>query len=277
MNEEPTVEQVQKWAHSFGGVVDAYDRARPTYPREAAQWMVGQQAATVLELGAGTGKLTAQLIELGHDVVATDPDRAMLDRLVQHLPEARTIVASAEDLPLGADAYDVVVAAQAFHWFDLDRALPEIARVLKPGGHLALVWNTRDESIPWVRRLGRIIGTQEQLDEPTQVLTESDLFGDVEQASFSHWQQIDRKSIQDLVLSRSNVAVLDEEARAAKLAEVVAFYDDYGRGMDGMQLPYVTRCFRVAVTKDERVGDDEYAEAGPSDGTDTDTLLIDFR
>src|SRR5262249_41025326 len=67
MNEEPTVEQVQQWAHSFGGVVDAYDRARPTYPREAAQWLVGQEAATVLELGAGTGKLTAQLVELGHD------------------------------------------------------------------------------------------------------------------------------------------------------------------------------------------------------------------
>ena len=279
MNEEPGAEQVQKWAHSFGGVVDAYDRARPTYPREAAQWLVGQEAATVLELGAGTGKLTAQLVELGHDVVATDPDRAMLDRLVRNLPEARTIVASAEDLPLGDRAYDVVVAAQAFHWFDLDRALPEIARVLKPGGHLSLVWNTRDESIPWVRRLGAIIGTQEQVEAPG-ALADSELFGQVEEASFSHWQQIDRKSIQDLVLSRSNIAVLDEEARAAKLAEVVAFYDDFGRGMDGMQLPYVTRCFRARVAdrpEDHAADEATTGEGGPSDGTDTDTLLIDFR
>jgi ubiquinone/menaquinone biosynthesis C-methylase UbiE len=281
MNEVPDVDQMRQWAHSFGGVVEAYDRARPTYPREAAEWLIGQEAATVLELGAGTGKLTAQLMDLGHDVVATDPDRAMLDRLSRNLPEARTIVASAEELPMGDRAYDVVVAAQAFHWFDLDRALPEIARVLKPGGHLALVWNTRDESIPWVRRLGRIIGTQEQLDEPAQVLTDSELFGEVEQASFTHWQQVDRKSIQDLVLSRSNVAVLDEEGRAAKLAEVLALYDDYGRGMDGMQLPYVTRCFRVAVADrpEDRAGDAE-GEAdggGPSDGTDTDMLLIDFR
>jgi SAM-dependent methyltransferase len=271
------------WAHSFGGVVDAYDRARPTYPREAVEWLVGQQAATVLELGAGTGKLTALLAELGHDVVATDPDQTMLERLTRNLPEVRTIVASAEDLPVGAQAYDVVVAAQAFHWFDLDRALPEIARVLKPGGHLALVWNTRDESIPWVRRLGRIIGTQEQLDEPAGVLGDSALFGDVDQATFSHWQQIDRKSIQDLVLSRSNVAVLDEEGRAAKLAEVLAFYDDFGRGMDGMQLPYVTRCFRVPVApRDEPTGDSDVSDqeangSGPSDGTDTDMLLIDFR
>src|SRR5215210_2894315 len=114
MNDQPDAEQVRAWAHSFGGVVDAYDRARPTYPREAAEWLVGQDAATVLELGAGTGKLTAELIALGHDVVATDPDQAMLDRLSRNLPETRTIVASAEDLPFGADAYDVVVAAQAF-------------------------------------------------------------------------------------------------------------------------------------------------------------------
>ena len=112
---------------------------------------------------------------------------------------------------------------------------------------LGLVWNWRDDSIPWVRRLGTIIGTQEQLAEPAQALDDSGLFGPVEEARFTHWQQVDRKSIQDLVLSRSNVAVLDEEARAAKLAEVVAFYDDYGRGMDGMQLPYVTRCFRATV------------------------------
>jgi ubiquinone/menaquinone biosynthesis C-methylase UbiE len=283
MNDEPTREQVQAWAHSFGGVVDAYDRARPTYPREAAAWLVGQDAATVLELGAGTGKLTSQLVDLGHDVVATDPDPAMLARLQRNLPEARTIEASAEELPVGDRAFDVVVAAQAFHWFDLDRALPEIARVLKPGGRLSLVWNWRDDSIPWVRRLGALIGTQEQQDDPTAAIGASDDFGDVEESTYSHWQQVDRKSIQDLVLSRSNVAVLDEEARAAKLAEVVAFYDDYGRGMDGMQLPYVARCYRATVA--ERPGPEDDAsdvdrdESGgsPSDGTDTDTLLIDFR
>jgi SAM-dependent methyltransferase len=287
MNEEPTGEQVPAttpdWAHSFGGVVDAYDRARPTYPREAAAWLVGQDAATVLELGAGTGKLTAQLVDLGHDVVATDPDQAMLDRLSRNLPEVRTLEAHAEELPVGDRAYDAVVAAQAFHWFDLDRALPEIARVLKPGGRIGLVWNQRDESIPWVRRLGTIIGTQEQLDEPALALTGSGLFGEVQEASFVHWQQVDRKSIQDLVLSRSNVAVLDDAGRAAKLAEVVAFYDEYGRGMDGMQLPYITRCFRAAVL--DRLDDgepsdettDEPSGRESSDGTDTDMLLIDFR
>jgi SAM-dependent methyltransferase len=274
-------------ARSFGGVADAYDRGRPSYPREAAAWLVGDQPVTALELGAGTGKLTETLVELGHDVHATEPDEQMLALLEQRLPDVRTSQASAEEIPAPDASYDVVVSAQAFHWFDLDRALPEIARVLKPGGRLALVWNQRDERIPWVRKLGAIIGTQDQLREPAEALVTSTRFGFVEDRVFRHWQVVDRESIRDLVLSRSNVAVLDEEGRAAKLAEVLAFYDDYGRGMDGMQLPYEARCFRAVVVdppKVERVsadGDPSEAADGStapvSDGADTDMLLIDFR
>ena len=286
-----------RWARSFGPVAAAYDRGRPGYPRESAAWLVGRDRAQVLELGAGTGKLTAELVALGHDVHATDPDEAMLAILTERVPEARTSVAAAEELPLADRSVDVVVAAQAFHWFDLDRALPEIARVLRPGGHLSLVWNQRDERIPWVKRLGRLIGTQEQESDPAQPLVESGRFGFVEEQQFQIWQDVNRESILDLVRSRSNVAVLDDEAREAKLAEVLAFYDDYGRGMDGMQLPYVTRCFRATVLgspgaddgadpegTDERDvagaadADSPGSEAtGPSDGTDTDLLLIDFR
>jgi ubiquinone/menaquinone biosynthesis C-methylase UbiE len=271
-------------ARSFGGVADAYDRGRPTYPREAAAWLVGDQPVTVLELGAGTGKLTETLVELGHDVHATEPDEQMLAILEQRLPDVRTSQASAEEIPAPDGSYDVVVSAQAFHWFDLDRALPEIARVLKPGGRLALVWNQRDERIPWVRKLGAVIGSQEQLREPAAALVASNRFGFVEDSVFRHWQVVDRESIQDLVLSRSNVAVLDEDGRAAKLAEVLAFYDDYGRGMDGMQLPYEARCFRAVVVdppESEQVSADgapgEASRAPVSDGADTDMLLIDFR
>jgi len=276
------------WAHSFGSVADAYERGRPTYPAEAVRWMLGERPLTVLELGAGTGKLTRVLTELGHDVHATDPDAAMLQILEQQLPGVRTARASAEDIPLGNDSVDAVIAAQAFHWFDLDRALPEVARVLRPSGRLCLVWNMRNEKIPWVRRLGSIIGTQEQLRDPAQALIFSELFGFVEDREFTHWQTIDRQSVQDLVLSRSNVAVLDEDARAAKLAEVLAFYDEFGRGMDGMQLPYVTRCFRADVLErppgdtgdvGDRESGDEAASSDdpPPDGPDDDMLLIDFR
>jgi ubiquinone/menaquinone biosynthesis C-methylase UbiE len=291
-------------ARYFGGVAEAYERGRPTYPRAAAAWLAGTQPVTVLELGAGTGKLTAELVALGHDVHATDPDPAMLEVLARRLPDVRRSVAAAEEIPLPDGSVDVVVCAQSFHWFDLERALPEIARVLRRGGRLAVVWNQRDERIPWVRRLGALLGTQDHLRQPAEPIVQSALFGFVEDATFRFWHTIHRDSIQDLVLSRSNIAVLDEDGRAAKLAEVLAFYDDYGRGMDGMQLPYVASCFRATVVQPPRRAPEpatEDAPAGPpatdegrptgaddpapdddlhhgiSDGTDTDMLLIDFR
>jgi ubiquinone/menaquinone biosynthesis C-methylase UbiE len=282
MDEEQGIEEsgaaAPDWAHSFGGVADAYERGRPTYPVEAVDWLLDDQPLTVLELGAGTGKLTRVLVERGHDVHATDPDEAMLTILEEQLPGVRTAVASAEEIPLPDNSVDAVVAAQAFHWFDLDRALPEIARVLRPEGRICLLWNQRDETIPWVRRLGGLIGTQEQLRDPAEALIFSELFGFVEDHEFSHWQTVDRRSIQDLVLSRSNVAVLDEEGRRAKLAEVVAFYDDFGRGMDGMQLPYVTACFRAQVLERPSYDGSKGDDGGPDgEGPDDDMLLIDFR
>jgi ubiquinone/menaquinone biosynthesis C-methylase UbiE len=282
-------EQAPDWAHSFGGVADAYDRGRPSYPREAAAWLVGRDAATVLELGAGTGKLTRQLVALGHDVHATEPDADMLAVLERDLPATRATQAPAEELPVQDHSVDVVVAAQSFHWFDHERALAEFARVLRPGGHVALVWNYRDERIPWVRRLGHLIGTQEQVvSASADPLVLSEQFGYVEESSFTHWQQINRESLQDLVLSRSNIATLDEADRAARLAEVVAFYDDFGRGIDGMQLPYVAHCYRAQLLSrpGERADDpDGDGPAGPptepptdrDDGGDSDLLLIDFR
>jgi len=273
-------------ALSFGGVVDAYDRGRPTYPREAAVWLTGDAPVSVLELGAGTGKLTEQLVALGHDVHATDPDAAMLGRLAARLPDVRTSQSSAEEIPSGDRSYDVVVCAQAFHWFDLDRALPEIARVLKPGGRLSMVWNERDERVPWVRKLGAIIGRQDQLREPAAALEGSSLFDEAEEAEFRFRQQVDQHTIKDLVLSRSNISTLSPEERDSRLDAVAALYADYGRGMDGMQLPYTARCFRSRVldrpasysgTTETSSVPEETQPMRTSDGSETDMLLIDFK
>jgi ubiquinone/menaquinone biosynthesis C-methylase UbiE len=288
-------------ARCFGSVVDAYERGRPGYPVEAVRWLTGDEPLSVLELGAGTGKLTRELVALGHDVHATDPDPAMLDVLANNYVVTRISQTTAEEIPVPDSTFDIVVAAQAYHWFDHDRALPEIARVLKRGGSLSLVWNTRDERIPWVRRLGRVIGSQEQGAGPHEELESSPYFGPVERESFKHWQAIDRSSIQDLVLSRSNIATLSADEREAKLREVLAFYDDFGRGMDGMRLPYVTECYRAVVgIKPKSDGEDtegqaaEYvgeatvpvalADAGerpdttePPTDDDSGVLLIDFR
>ena len=239
-------------ARSFGGVADSYDRGRPSYPVDAVKWLVGAEPCSVLELGAGTGKLTEVLVGLGHDVFATDPDDAMLDILSEKLPDVRATSGTAEQIPTGDSLYDVVVVGQAFHWFDHAKALAEIGRVLRTDGRLAVVQNERDERIPWVRKLGRLIGkqtgrTEEGGFDPTPILDDSGFFSAVEAQTFRHWQVVDRHSIQDLAQSRSNIATLEPEAQDQKRREVLAFYDDYGRGMDGMQLPYNCRAWRVQV------------------------------
>lgn len=263
-------------ALSFGAVADAYDRARPSYPREAVAWLAGTAPRSVLELGAGTGKLTEQLVALGHTAVATDPLAPMLRRLVARLGGVPAAQAAAERIPLRGRSVELVVAAQSFHWFDLERALPEIARVLRPGGQIALVWNIRDETVPWVRRLGNVIGTAEQLTDPTNALLASNLFGYVDSATFRFWQPLDRDLLRDLVASRSRIATMSQAGRERVLARVDELYDSYGRGADGMLLPYVTKCFKAVV----RAPADEEAPEDPgpveSDGTDPDSLLIDF-
>ena len=267
---------------SFGNAADRYDRARPSYPLEAAAWLVGARPARVLELGAGTGKLTAQLVALGHEVVATDPDDRMLRLLAARVPGAHACTGAAERIPVASRSVDVVVAAQSFHWFDRPKALPEIARVLRPGGVLALVWNVRDEGIPWVRRLGRLIGTQERQHDPVVLLGDDPHFGFVDDASYRHWQTLDRDGLVDLVASRSNIAMMAADERAETLREVAEMYDGYGRGHDGMRLPYVTHCYRTAVRmqdpRDEAQPDEETAEVTPAPPPeDPGTLLIDFR
>ncbi|RYC10585.1 class I SAM-dependent methyltransferase [Nocardioides zhouii] len=269
-------------ARSFGAVAEAYDRGRPAYPAEAVAWLTGGEAKVVLELGAGTGKLTRQLVDAGHAVFATDPDEAMLEVLRERVPEVSARTATAEDIPANDRSVDVVVVAQAFHWFDHEVALPEIARVLKPGGHVALVWNSRDERIPWVRKMGDLLGRQDLDTSSAQQLVQSDLFGFMEETTFKHWQEVNRETVIDLARSRSSFAMMDDAGQHEHLDEVRAFYADYGRGMDGMQIPYVTRCYRaVVIDRDEQTTSDDGdpSQEGPvvSDGTDTDMLLIDFR
>jgi SAM-dependent methyltransferase len=285
-------------ARSFGLVADAYDRGRPSYPADAAAWLVSRKHARVLELGAGTGKLTEHLRAAGHDVIATDPSTEMLARLGRHDPEARRLGAVAEQIPLASRSVDVVVAGQAFHWFHLADALPEIARVLRPGGHLAVVWNARDERIPWVRRLGSIIGSGGQETDPTEAIDESAMFTSVESRTFRFWQPLTPDLLRDLVASRSMVATMSEAGRARVLAQVEEFYHDYGRGPDGLVLPYLTRAFRTTVlpwavqhqeeatapeppggrssSGSSRLADPDGRRIHP-DEVDTDSLLIDFR
>jgi len=277
-------------ARSFDRVAEAYERARPGYPEEAARWLLaeaGERPLHVLELGAGTGKLTAGLIALGHRVTALDPAGGMLAQLRTGLPPARPVVAVAEALPLADASVDAVVAAQAYHWFDHARAIPEITRVLRPGGTLGLVWNDTDRRIPWVRRLESLLGGPHEMPDPTAELDDTGLFEVVEARRFRFWQPMGRDGLRDLAQSRSAVATLGEEERTRTLEEVDALYDSYGRGPDGMLLPYDTFAYRTKVlpfARHQRTGPQQTdpspprrTDPEPQDGTDPDSLLIDFR
>ncbi len=269
-------------ARSFGRVVDAYDRARPQYPDDAVAWLLGDAPRRVVELGAGTGKLTSQLVTAGHKVLATDPSEPMARRLAQRVPAAQPALATAEQIPVLSGSADAVISAQAFHWFDVDVALTQAARVLRTGGTLALLWNHRDERVPWVRRLGRILSHPETQDDPTAAIDDSGLFEQVERKTFRFWQPTTRDSLRELVTSRSYVATMSESGRADVLAQVDELYAEYGRGADGMLMPYVTTAYRTSALPWAQTDAPEERSAAPARRTggqalDTDSLLIDFR
>jgi SAM-dependent methyltransferase len=230
---------------AFADVAGAYERGRPGYPEAAVRWLVGGEACDVVDLGAGTGKLTRSLVALGHRVTAVEPLEEMRSQLTAVVPDVDVLAGSAEAIPLPDSFADVVVSAQAFHWFDHDNALPDIARVLRPGGRIALVWNSRDDRDAWMARLSDIIGNETiQESDVVPVLDASGLFGPVETAVFAFEQMLDRDGLLDLVLSRSYLAKLPPTEREPVLGAVGALYDD--TVTDGsVRLAYVTECFRA--------------------------------
>ena len=236
-------------ARSFGAVAAAYDAGRPTFPADALTWILGPGRLQLLDLGAGTGKLSKVAASLGHDVVAVDPSEEML-ALCRRVPGVDTMVGAAESIPLAHASVDAVLVGQAFHWFDHARALPEIARVLRPHGVLGLLWNHHDTVVPWVRRLHRAIIGEDFLagnDEfdPMPILLQSDLFSMVETARFRHWHDLDRNGLRQLAQSHSRVAVLTESRRESVLEQIDAIYESTARPPEPLRMPYFTNCYRT--------------------------------
>ncbi len=233
-------------ATSFAGVADAYERSRPGYPDDAVRWLVGESSLDVVDLGAGTGKLTRSLVALGHRVTAVEPLPEMIAYLRAAVPTATAVEGGAEAIPLPDASADVVVCAQAFHWFDHGPALREIARVLRLGGTIALVWNTRDEREPWVAQLSEEALATEGFEERDAAapIAASGLFEPVQRAAFPHVQQLDRAGLVDLVVSRSYCAALTPEERRPVLDGVERIFEEHQAG-GLVALPYVTECFRA--------------------------------
>ncbi|GAB3242556.1 class I SAM-dependent methyltransferase [Kineosporia babensis] len=143
---------------SFGANATTYDSIRPDWPATTVHWLTAttDQRLDVIDLGAGTGKLTRTLVDLGHRVTAVEPSPGMYDVLVSAVPQATAVQAPAESIPLPDHSADVVTVAQAWHWFAQPEAALEVARVLRPGGLLAIAWHERDQDVPWVQELNEL-------------------------------------------------------------------------------------------------------------------------
>jgi SAM-dependent methyltransferase len=244
---DPSDPDTVRAARSFGAAASVYGSARPGYPIEAVEWLVGD-ARRVLDLGAGTGRLTEALVSLDRDVIAVDPIEEMLEELEIRVPGVPRILGTAEDLPVEDAFVDAVVVGQAWHWFLRERAVPEIARVLRPGGVLGLAWNVRDPSAEWLREAGEIM--HEQHDASASFADSVRIgapFGPIESHRTDWVERMSRARFLDLVRSRSHWLTASEDEQRAVIAAVETLLDTHPdvTGADELAVPYVTHCFRT--------------------------------
>jgi ubiquinone/menaquinone biosynthesis C-methylase UbiE len=235
-------------ARGFEAGAAAYELARPGYPDEALAILAEQlgvgPGTAVCDLAAGTGKLTRRLVEAGATVVAVEPVEAMRRQLLEVLPDIEAVEGTAEAIPLPDSSVDVVTIAQAFHWFDAPAALADIARVLRPGGAMALLWNERDESSAWVAEMSRLIKWHDRTVSRYQhvswpdIVAESGRFDGLEERTIAWDQPMTRAVLADRVRSISYIAVMPVPERERLAAEVTTLV---GRLPEPFPMPYTCR------------------------------------
>jgi ubiquinone/menaquinone biosynthesis C-methylase UbiE len=226
--------------------------SRRPYPEAVPGWMVGEQRAKVLDVGCGNGAFTQMLHERGHEVFAIDRHLDAVAVLPERLGTHLHVVGQVESLPYLSCHFDVVTASQSLHRFAPGLALTEMARVLKPGGHLAVAYNTRDDTVPWVRRL---ITLMQQADpdamtgdygiDSVDAVAESPYFVELERRNFRNWLPITRAGLLAMVERRPTTAGLEPDVRDQLLAEVGGLYDSSARAPEPLLLPYQASCWRA--------------------------------
>ncbi|NNN02039.1 MAG: class I SAM-dependent methyltransferase [Acidimicrobiaceae bacterium] len=247
-----TVDEWSRQRLGEGGFNDGslYDSARPTYPHDAIEFLVsslGVDASThVLDLGAGTGIFTRQILKFTSKVTAVEPSRSMRETLERTTPAIRVLAGRDTEIPLEDSSVGVVFVAQAFHWFDVEASLVEMHRVLVKGGGLGLIWNERDESVQWVGDLGRVM--QWDVRQPYRVGTDfSDQirrgpFENIERRRFVHDQILDHEGLYRRVLSTSYISLMEDVEVSQLMQKVERVVSSLA---DPVSLPYVTDVYRA--------------------------------
>jgi MOSC domain-containing protein YiiM/SAM-dependent methyltransferase len=237
-------------AKGFAAGADAYERGRPEYSPEAIDALVRELAIgpgkRVLDLAAGTGKLTRQLEPTGAELVAVEPVAEMRAKLVAASPDVEALEGTAEAIPLPNHSVDAVVVGQAFHWFDGIRAASEIRRVLRSDGALGLVWQARNPMRPWIERLNEIIDRADDGHPRFRTMAwreafdRTALFDPLQTVTFETVHRATPKTMIDRVASISYVAAMSETRRERVLDEVRELLrtDPDTAGSDVIELPY---------------------------------------
>lgn len=231
----------------FGAAAADYVAGRPDYPADLVAWLLGD-ARDVVDVGAGTGKLTAALVGGGRRVTAVEPDAGMLDALRVEVPAATAVIGAAQRLPLPDASADAVVLGQAWHWVEVVAASREAGRVLRPGGALGLIWNVRDSRVPWVRALGGIMrgSAAEEAIEHDAVRVGAP-FGALERREGRWTRPLTVDQVLAMAASRSYVIALrpdDREALLGGIRTLLATHPDTA-GRERVELPYRTVAFRT--------------------------------
>ena len=247
-----------RYGSSFGAVAAAYAEHRPDYAEAAVRWALEPAPGVprVLDLGAGTGKLTAALVAIGADVTAVEPDPSMLAELRRLLPGVRSLSGRAEVIPLPDASVDAVVVGQALHWFDMAVAGPEIFRVLTPGGVLAGLWNVDDDRVDWVAGLEQVSGGSAAVtlsawhaqarDAHLTEIDLSELFQPVERAEFPHGQLRTADSLLATIATHSLLLMMSDVERAQLLARIREYLRSRPETAVGeFTLPMVTGVLRT--------------------------------
>jgi SAM-dependent methyltransferase len=233
-------------ATSFGREAASYSKGRPDYPAAAVDYLIPSGARVIVDIGAGTGKLTASLLAPGRKVFAVEPDREMLNTLSDTLPTVHPVLGTAEQTSLDDGVADAVTYGQAWHWVQPEQATTEAARILRPGGSIGLVWNIRDESVPWVSALTDIVSASEaELFVARGGPRLRTHFGPIGHKGFDWERRMTADQLSAMVASRSHVITSTETERTRILARVRELATEVADADGIIVLPYRTHVYRA--------------------------------